>query len=964
MDGQLRFAVVCLCAFACAARPQTGPSAERPAHPPLGELGALGFPKLDQPVEQRETGSGLRIVQQRAPGTGLVAVAMTIGAGSARDPVGQEGMAHLLEHVSFRARDGQGRTIDDRLRALGATAENALTGHDSTVYFALVPREALASLLLLEAGRLVDPLAGVTQVDLDVEREVVRNEQRERDSSGNSALARQALLEAVFPGDHPYARPTGGTEQTLARITLAGLRDFAARNYRPARTSLVIIGDFSPPQLALALASLPRALRGGSGAAAAAEGPTATLAPMEPPDPPAARPLVARPAPVATAELLIGWTMPSSYGPYAGLGEVLAGVLSQTEAELEEKDSDVVAVEFSLRADAAADTLLARVQLLAGAHPAQSAALVTDAVQALWSQRLADEESLAGDVLRTVLGSQSGTWLESESLLSRTVAVANHVQMTGDGPSYFSLLERLGELNPRQVAYFARAYLRPERARMVLFTPVTAGVPAVPAAASAHPHPTGGAPGSADDPGALARAVTRPGASGARRLRLGNGLEVVLLRRPGFPSVAAALGFHGGRAQAEPPGVELFLSDPLALSVTRFCGGAPGWRGLKVETSTREDASWDVIVGGRDHLSAVLASLAERAAFGRYDLWPPVRALADGNRGCAGDRDARQRYPSWVELHRRVGSVALRRSLAAAADPSALAGRAFVRKLTEGTGYYRAIDEAAFRAVAPADLERWIERTRQPANAFLILAGDFALAEAERLVHGWFEPWRPAPGATPPPPPRSATRPPGAATRAYSLARAGAGQVQTLFGCQLPAGDERQSVAGVVLAGYLERALQRRLRDSSGVTYGVHGATDELRAKMGLLWLGTSIQNERFDEALAAWRAEWRELEARGFDARRLAEVRWDLARTFNGSLTNEWVVNRLAELQVLGRASGELDQYGEHLAAITPAGLAEAFRACRASDLFVFVGDDRVLGKSRSTTAAVPLRGPTEKRP
>src|SRR5262245_53629390 len=132
---------------ACAAAPP----------PPLTPLGDLGLRDLRFSPRSLTLPDGLRLVHEQVPGSGAVAIVLTVRAGAARDPQDKRGVADLLEHLTFRGRDEGGRTRWDRYEALGATQLNAYTDHESTVYFALVPRASLAAALALEADRLRVP---------------------------------------------------------------------------------------------------------------------------------------------------------------------------------------------------------------------------------------------------------------------------------------------------------------------------------------------------------------------------------------------------------------------------------------------------------------------------------------------------------------------------------------------------------------------------------------------------------------------------------------------------------------------------------------------------------------------------------------------------------------------------------------------------------------------------------------
>ncbi|HEU5089806.1 MAG TPA: pitrilysin family protein, partial [Roseiflexaceae bacterium] len=57
--------------------------------------------------------------------------------------------------------------------------------------------------------------------------------------------ASRAARELLFPADHPYSRLSGGTIETVSRITRDDLRDFHAL-YQPAASTIAIVGDVQP----------------------------------------------------------------------------------------------------------------------------------------------------------------------------------------------------------------------------------------------------------------------------------------------------------------------------------------------------------------------------------------------------------------------------------------------------------------------------------------------------------------------------------------------------------------------------------------------------------------------------------------------------------------------------------------------------------------------------------------------
>ena len=213
---------------------------------PAGDL-AMELPRFK--VRQSVLPSGLRLGVEGGETRGMVAVVTVLGAGSSADPPEREGLAHLVEHLVYHARARSDRASSERLLRLGADY-NADTGPDTTRFHEVGPASALPGLLEIAAERLVQPLAGVDEADFERERAIVENELHQRNELGVYGQVMAWMQGALFPSGHPYARPIGGSEATLRRLTLADARNFAAAHYRPSNATPLVVGD--PETAALA----------------------------------------------------------------------------------------------------------------------------------------------------------------------------------------------------------------------------------------------------------------------------------------------------------------------------------------------------------------------------------------------------------------------------------------------------------------------------------------------------------------------------------------------------------------------------------------------------------------------------------------------------------------------------------------------------------------------------------------
>jgi zinc protease len=224
---------------------------------PLGCGGALARVKDPMTVrvslahEDFTLRNGLRVVIHREPSAQTAVVHLRYHVGSKDDPPGRSGLAHLFEHLMFREtrRLGPGDFMQ-RLEAAGGVETNASTTHDRTDYYEVVPPSELGLALWLEAARMAHPVEDLDDEVFTKERSVVENEWREHYEDTPYGNVYAFALDAVFGATHPYGRPTIGNARELEAATVADVRAFAARHYRPNNATLVVCSPFDPRAVA------------------------------------------------------------------------------------------------------------------------------------------------------------------------------------------------------------------------------------------------------------------------------------------------------------------------------------------------------------------------------------------------------------------------------------------------------------------------------------------------------------------------------------------------------------------------------------------------------------------------------------------------------------------------------------------------------------------------------------------
>lgn len=191
--------------------------------------------------------NGLRVMLQPIEGRRFSAVAMTYHVGSADQPSGWTGLAHLTEHLMFAGTDVLNEVeVFMRLEAAGAVERNAETSPDRTIYYEVLPSAQLEWAFWIEAERLARMLAGLTEARLDRQRQIVLHEGFERGIYGWRGLLAQSLFRGVFPDGHPYAQPVIEREEDVRAVRLRHVQSFFQRHYAPDNATLSVVGGFDP----------------------------------------------------------------------------------------------------------------------------------------------------------------------------------------------------------------------------------------------------------------------------------------------------------------------------------------------------------------------------------------------------------------------------------------------------------------------------------------------------------------------------------------------------------------------------------------------------------------------------------------------------------------------------------------------------------------------------------------------
>ncbi|WP_203291480.1 M16 family metallopeptidase [Maricaulis parjimensis] len=205
-------------------------------------LATAQVPDVDIPYESFQLENGLTVVVHEDRKAPIVAVSIWYGVGSANEPAGRTGFAHLFEHLMFNGSENYNDDYFGPFEQVGATGMNGTTWFDRTNYFQTVPTPALEMALWMESDRMTHLLGAVDQERLDEQRGVVQNEKRQGDNQPYG-MVEYSQLAALFPEGHPYAHSTIGSMEDLSAASLEDVQEWFRQYYGASNAVLVLAGD-------------------------------------------------------------------------------------------------------------------------------------------------------------------------------------------------------------------------------------------------------------------------------------------------------------------------------------------------------------------------------------------------------------------------------------------------------------------------------------------------------------------------------------------------------------------------------------------------------------------------------------------------------------------------------------------------------------------------------------------------
>jgi zinc protease len=196
------------------------------------------------PYETQTLPNGLRVIAVSHHEQPVVSIRLLIGAGSALDPKGKTGLAHLTAALLDQGTTTMSASeLNDTVDFIGG-GTNAGAGTDLSFVNMLVMKDSFDNGLKM--------LSDMARHPAFAPEEIARQRQQLVSSLQVSFEDPDFIANAVFDrlvyGFHPYGLPQSGTPETLASITRDDLVAFHQKYFVPNNGILAIVGDISPEE--------------------------------------------------------------------------------------------------------------------------------------------------------------------------------------------------------------------------------------------------------------------------------------------------------------------------------------------------------------------------------------------------------------------------------------------------------------------------------------------------------------------------------------------------------------------------------------------------------------------------------------------------------------------------------------------------------------------------------------------
>lgn len=764
-----------------------------PMHGAIFAQGGDQLPKLA--LKEFKLKNGLRVIFHQDPSTPVVAVNVWYHVGSKNEQPGKTGFAHLFEHMMFQGSKNYGDGYLGAMEDVGAQV-NGTTNEDRTYYYEVVPSNFLERTLYLEADRMGNLLDAMSQEKLDNQRDVVKNERRQRVDNQPYGTAGERIGEIMYPAGHPYHWPVIGSMADLSAASMADVEGFFRQYYAPNNAVLVLAGSFDEKQAKKWIEQYFGPIKKG----AAITRPSAAQPKLDK----EVRLTIEDNVPLP--RLMLVWHSVPQNTPDEAALTFLGNILSSGRGS-RLQSSLVYGKELAQNIFAFNNTSeiggLFRIDALA--KPGRS----LDEIEKEINDQIAKikaQPPTADEMTRALNSIESQTIYQLQTVLGKGGQIADYAGYLGK-PDYFQKdLDNYRKVTAADVQRVANTYLTNNKLALT-YVPRKGNGPKMDAAANKPTSTTAKAKDAAklaDQRSRLPKGGPDPNFSlpAIEKTKLSNGMNVWFVRQAELPIISMNMVMKTGG-----------LQDPDGKSgVSNFTAGL-----LTQGTKTRsaEDVS--------NQLQSIGASVNAGSGWDSTNVsMQTLTKNLDKALDIYADVVMNPSFPaSELETTRRRSLVGLmqRRSI-----PTAVASTVFDKVLygDQPYGHQLSGDEASVKAITRDDLESFYKTNYGPDGATLIVAGDVDAKTMMPKLEKAFGAWKGGSAATAEAPSAQMKAKPGI----YLVDKPGAAQSSVSIG---QVGVDRANpdyyalqVMNSILGGGGAARLFMNLREDKGYTYGAY----------------------------------------------------------------------------------------------------------------------------------------------
>ena len=196
---------------------------------------------LELAVERHTLPNGLIVLTHEDHSIPMVSLHVFYRVGSRNERPGITGVSHLFEHMMFNGSARYKPKMLDQIIESAGGAANAYTNNNATAYNETFSRNALATVLDIEADRMATLL--LTPENIEQERGIVAEERRVSIDNDPQGSMYELLYVTAFVA-HPYHWPVVGWMGDIQSVKLDEAKKYFETYYGPNNATLVLTGDF------------------------------------------------------------------------------------------------------------------------------------------------------------------------------------------------------------------------------------------------------------------------------------------------------------------------------------------------------------------------------------------------------------------------------------------------------------------------------------------------------------------------------------------------------------------------------------------------------------------------------------------------------------------------------------------------------------------------------------------------